>query len=763
MAIFAVAGAIATSLDIGLVQLFERQAQTVFFQIRGKVSAPQDIVILAIDEQSLDQGEIYTADPDAYPYLEPLQSWPWQRRAYAIAIERLMQAGVRSVALDLIFDTPSTWGAADDEALEQMLQRYSNRVALAASYEDQVIQGQGTITQIIEPLPLYQNSTDLIGSINFWIEWNGRIHRLSQEFPILLAQQYPEQAQQFQALGRSLPSFEQAALQAANLPVSEPRGGNIFFYGPQETFAQYPFWQILDEETWQNHLASGRFKDKIVLVGPTATLFQDMHATPFGKMPGVEVHANAIATLMNDRAIATLLPHQWMQGLLIFIGTLGLGILISQPQPASARFRRTIVVALVWGVVGGAIFIHAGMIVPTAVPMLVLLLGGISYVGTSLAGENLRKLKLRSTLKQYASSPIIQEILSQQDDFQDLLEEREKEALGKLLGDRYQIMEILGAGGFGETYIAADTKRPGNPLCVAKRLRPTTNDPKLMKLARRLFQREAETLERLGKHDQIPQLLAYFEEDNEFYLVQEFIDGHPLREELMPNQSFSEKWVVELLRESLSILQFIHQCGVIHRDIKPSNIIRRHADNRLVFIDFGAVKEIHGSITEDSSEINTVGIGTRGYMPNEQCAGNPRFSSDLYAVGIVGVQALTGLSPDRLAEDPRTGEIVWQSKANVGPELAAILTKMIRYDFNQRYRSVEDVIADLDQLTELSDECRAPHPLMPLPTTPEQAQKLIEAIRAEEDEDEDYDDDQIAPTLFWHDNSSSGQSQSSNV
>ncbi|MGB3612575.1 MAG: AarF/UbiB family protein, partial [Elainellaceae cyanobacterium] len=157
----------------------------------------------------------------------------------------------------------------------------------------------------------------------------------------------------------------------------------------------------------------------------------------------------------------------------------------------------------------------------------------------------------------------------------------------------------------------------------------------------------------------------------------------------------SEMKVVEILRDLLEILEFIHGRGVIHRDIKPSNIIRRHADQKLVLIDFGAVKEIHAQFTEESDQPNTIGIGTKGYMPNEQYAGTPRFSSDIYAVGIVGIQAATGYSPDKLVEDPKTGELLWQDAAAISSELRAILTVMTRYGFQQRYQSASEALRDL--------------------------------------------------------------------
>ena len=230
-----------------------------------------------------------------------------------------------------------------------------------------------------------------------------------------------------------------------------------------------------------------------------------------------------------------------------------------------------------------------------------------------------------------------------------------------------------------------------------------------MELARRLFPREAEALEKLGKHEQIPQLLAYFEEREQFYLVQEFIDGHSLEDELLPNKPLSETEVIDILQQLLSVLEFVHSHSVIHRDIKPNNIIRRHSDNKLVLIDFGAVKEISTQLlsTEGSTRF-TVAIGTQGYAPHEQCAGRPRPNSDIYALGVTAIRALTGLPPNQLLQDVRTGDILWTHKAQVSPELAEIVSKMVRYDLNQRYQSASEVREDLLGLTNLSYEKLSP-------------------------------------------------------
>jgi serine/threonine protein kinase len=264
---------------------------------------------------------------------------------------------------------------------------------------------------------------------------------------------------------------------------------------------------------------------------------------------------------------------------------------------------------------------------------------------------------------------------------------------GKILGSRYQVLEYIAEGGFGRTYLAEDTQLPGKDLCIVKQLAPSFNAPKLLEIARRLFKSEATALHSLGHHPQIPKLLAYFEEEEKFYLVQQYIAGQTLDKEIGPAQVWSTAQVIELLKDCLNILRFIHERGVIHRDLKPANLIRRNSDRKIVLVDFGTVKNIlqgQSSIAE-----LTVSVGTQGYMPIEQARGKPRASSDLYALGMICIQAITGVKPLDLEED-ENGEILWSHLVDTKPELIKILTKMTRYNYMDRYRSAQSVLEVLN-------------------------------------------------------------------
>ncbi|MCY7382640.1 MAG: bifunctional serine/threonine-protein kinase/ABC transporter substrate-binding protein [Microcoleus sp. CAN_BIN18] len=274
----------------------------------------------------------------------------------------------------------------------------------------------------------------------------------------------------------------------------------------------------------------------------------------------------------------------------------------------------------------------------------------------------------------------------------------------EILAERYQIINRLGQGGFAITYTANALDKPGNPLCVVKEIPfPESANPRVLEQARNRFQREASALQILGKDSRIPELFASFEDNDNFYLVQEYIQGTSLSQELPQGKQWTEADVIALLREILEILIFVHKADIIHRDITPSNLIRRTNDRKLVLIDFGAVKEISTFTSNSTGEILTSqAIGTNGYMPAEQYnpRSNPRPYNDIYAVGIIAIQALTGRRPTNLPHDPETGEILWifSTSERVSDGLTNILNKMVRLNFPERYQSATEVLQVLDSL-----------------------------------------------------------------
>lgn len=300
-----------------------------------------------------------------------------------------------------------------------------------------------------------------------------------------------------------------------------------------------------------------------------------------------------------------------------------------------------------------------------------------------------------------------------------------------LLRGRYELIKPLGQGGFGRTYLVKYLGLPSQPLRVVKQFQPQFSDPAALATAMQLFDQEARVLEQLGQtHDQIPELFEHLEENREFYLIQEYVAGESLEQILAQKTSLSEPEVVNLLVDILQVLAFVHDHHVIHRDVTPSNLIQRQRDRKIVLIDFGAVKEV----IQSGIARPTIPIGKPGYIPPEQSAGNPRFSSDIYAVGMIGIQALTGLHPLKLPQDPATGTARWRQTTQVSQRLAEILTTMVQADCNQRYQSAAAVLEALRscqhrpstqrpvRLTPVAPSGADPVPTLP-PTSPPSARR----------------------------------------
>lgn len=287
-----------------------------------------------------------------------------------------------------------------------------------------------------------------------------------------------------------------------------------------------------------------------------------------------------------------------------------------------------------------------------------------------------------------------------------------------LLNNRYRLLQEIGEGGFGKTFLVEDTYMPSGRRCVLKQLKPL--NPQIYAIVQQRFQREAALLEALGESSpQIPSLYAYFAEAGQFYLVQEWIDGQTLEQRVHTAGPLPEAAVRMLLSQVLPVLAIVHQQQIIHRDIKPENIILRHRDQQPVLIDFGAVKEVIGTVVNSQGQTtSSIVIGTPGFMPPEQAAGRPIFSSDLYALGLTAIFALSGKGPADFPVDPRTGELLWQPLGvPLSDDLAAILNRAIQGHPRDRFSTATEMLAALQArpLAVPPTELRQPTVPVPVP------------------------------------------------
>ena len=269
----------------------------------------------------------------------------------------------------------------------------------------------------------------------------------------------------------------------------------------------------------------------------------------------------------------------------------------------------------------------------------------------------------------------------------------------KLLNNRYQVIQVLGAGGFGETFLAEDIHLPSRRRCVIKQLKPLADDPKTYQKIQHKFEREAATLEFLGEgSEQIPNLFAYFSEDGLFYLVQEWIQGQTLTDIVENQGCLNEEAVKEILLSLLPVLEYVHSKGIIHRDIKPDNIILRNSNRKPVLIDFGAVKEtVRTAINSSGNTTKSMVIGTPGYMPIEQAVGRAVFATDIYSLGLTAIYLFTGKHPQELEINPQTGELIWESDApGITESLKQVLNQAINPNIGTRFSTASKMLYALE-------------------------------------------------------------------
>jgi len=449
-------------------------------------------------------------------------------------------------------------------------------------------------------------------------------------------------------------------------------------------------------------------KGKIILIGATAPSKQDIRNTPYsdgrqdnkGKMPGIVIHAQIVSEILSavldGRPGFWYLP-EWGEIVWIWAWTVfGASIAVQVQHPLRLGLAGGASLVVLLGS-GFFIFSQSGW-VPLAPPLLGFMAAAGSVVVYTSYRNKQQSDEIAAKIREQENTIALLQSLLREDgattyEDHDLVDSMPQS--GKLLNNRYKITQVIGAGGFSYTYLAEDSKRPAFPKCVVKHLQPAKNDPRFLEVARRLFKTEAEILEILGQHHQIPQLLAYFEENQQFYLVQEYIQGHCLQDELCAGKQLEEVEVIKLLKDVLEVLAFVHAHHVIHRDIKPSNLMRRAADNRIVLIDFGAVKQIQPHLEEESL---TVAVGTLGYASPEQLMGQPRLNSDIHALGMIGIQALCGKNAKEIERDPQTSVPIWRDTAQSSDALATILERMTAYDYLRRYQSAQEVLEDLKKL-----------------------------------------------------------------
>jgi eukaryotic-like serine/threonine-protein kinase len=286
--------------------------------------------------------------------------------------------------------------------------------------------------------------------------------------------------------------------------------------------------------------------------------------------------------------------------------------------------------------------------------------------------------------------------------------------LGTILHYHYKIVDILGIGKSGITYLATDIDCIDSPLYVVKKIQYVNLDINLQavtpQLTEKLFEIQGSIANQVGKHPQIPTLIAKFEDNGDHYLIREYIDGEFLSQELTPGNIWSQTQILEFLTDLVGILVFIHSFGYIHQDINPNNIIRRKDNGEFNLIGFSSVWDL-ASTWQNSPSHNSKNINDPNYTPYEQEQNAPKLNSDIYAVGAIAIQALTGKFP--IEKDAYSYELKWQDEVTIDRNLSKIINKMVRPDYRNRYQSAVEVLQALQSFLLTQHPVKKPFQLHP--------------------------------------------------
>jgi len=302
----------------------------------------------------------------------------------------------------------------------------------------------------------------------------------------------------------------------------------------------------------------------------------------------------------------------------------------------------------------------------------------------------------------------------------------------RILDNRFELEKQLSHTDFSTVYLGCDRKHFQRPACLVTGLR--YQQPEM----RYRLEREAQVLERLGQTPQMPKVLAYFNQsakessaqspahnnDSEgndftgtddsdqdtFYIVQEHLIGHPISQEITPHKKLSESYVVKLLQDVLAALAVAHNQGVVHQNLHPQHIIRQDLDGQIFLTHFGTLYKLAKSkLTKDGSLRVSVPVSPHPYLSPEQRRADydqrPQPASDLYALGLIAIEALTGQPHYHLTYDPTDG-LQWRDQVEVSLPIAEFIDRLIRHDWKDRFADAQSA---LDTLVLVSDRFRIAH------------------------------------------------------
>jgi adenylate cyclase len=381
------------------------------------------VTLVAVDDATLQQGDWYERNRQLPTWARGVGSLPWPRAAYGLLIERLLAAGARAVAVNVVFEGPSSRGPADDAALAAVLARHRGRVALAAEMqegEDQ--QGAGSLTLVTpsDQLLAASGGPAQLGLTNILVPRPGD--------RLLHPEAYAGALLRDRKVNDTPPALSTTVLRLAGWP---PRGDDrqsaLRTYGAEGSLERLSAWEVLDPERWDHHPRRAQLAGGVALVGPVVSEGSAGYGTPFGSLSGLEMLGTATANSLQGDGLLSW-PAQPPQRALLAVAPLLL--VLAAGRRLSAIQARLALVALLL-----ALQLAAGLLVlqrgnrwlPLLAPLsglvgLALLYGGEAYLRE--AGERLR---LRRTFERYVAPGVVAEILADPEAAEGILRGRQLE------------------------------------------------------------------------------------------------------------------------------------------------------------------------------------------------------------------------------------------------------------------------------------------------------------------------------------------------
>lgn len=421
-------GTIAATICLqfqGTIRGYEAKVSDLYQEIGGTTNPPEELVIVAIDDFSLQQAA--NSDLSGNIDLQRLREWPWPREYYSQVIERTVSAGAHVIGFDLLFDTPSVHGRSDDETFAQAIRKHADKVILASH----ILESKGAVAGLSLRKPteaIYKEAKpDNIGLINAMADIDGNVRRRPSEY-----------ARRLEAItkGDKANGFSDSVLksylkqgQKGIAETTTKHGVGLRFYGPPRTVRTIPIWQVLEPNSFRDIMASGLFEKAIVLVGPTALAMQDLHKTAFSGsegMPGVEIHATEIGNRLEGKSIRSAALDDYQAaafGIMIAV----LGITYRYLERPITRLAWTVCLSSVMACASFILVTRTGWGIELSTASALILLGGVANTIEATARLQLNRYRLRRSLERYLSPAVASEVIKLDEQEQELLQGKNAE------------------------------------------------------------------------------------------------------------------------------------------------------------------------------------------------------------------------------------------------------------------------------------------------------------------------------------------------